>query len=347
MVKLSIIITTQNRLNILQKCLKSIFTSTGISSVKEIVIVDDGSADDTQYYLKDLIKKNNIISFIRNEKIIWPAAARNQGINSVKGDYTFIMGDDVVLSENTIEIFCRHILKYKPEKSSIIGNILPEPENITPFEHWSCNGGSQFGHYKIPKEKRLDAGEEYFYTSNVITPTWILKKYQFDEGFPYARYEDRELSYRLKKAIDHKIHYVPNAISYHCHKLPFKEWLQKFYKFTFAAIYFSNKYPDDKELRTKLGISKAIETETFNYSALVKAAELINSNNKFYFDSESIFGQSWIIQSITSSFRVLQEFFRISFIREHLKLSPLINGKENIDSKTAMDNLISFISDDI
>src|SRR3990172_5827359 len=196
---LTILITTYNRLNILKQCLNAIFSSRGLNYVKDIVVVDDCSTDGTTEYLQQLFVEGEITTFIRNEQTKGPATRRNQGIRCAKGEYILIMGDDVILFKSTIELFCKHIQKYGLHNASVIGNILPFPDNITAFVYWSCNGGSQFGHYRLSDENKFDAGDEYFYTCNAVTPTIILKENPFDESFPYARFEDRELSYRLKK----------------------------------------------------------------------------------------------------------------------------------------------------
>lgn len=346
MSSLTVLITTQNRVNTLSECLNAIFLSSGITCVKDIIVVDDGSTDGTPQYLRHLLKEGEITTVIRNDQAKGPATGRNQGLQSAKGKYTLIMGDDVILFQSTIELFHKHIQKHGLHDASVIGNILPSPDNMTAFEYWSCNGGSQFGHHQIPRENEFDTGEEYFYTSNIVTPTAILKEHPFEESFPYARYEDRELGYRLKRKINHKIHYLADAKSYHQHKSPFKKWLQNFEQFTWSALHFSNLYPDDIDLKTKLGIVKALEMESFQNDVLENAVQLINRYHKQFFHSEASFGQSWIKNIVSASFRSLQEFFRINYYRKHLSL-PYSKDKEGlIDNKSAMRRILSQINKD-
>lgn len=344
---LTILITTQNRLDTLKDCLDAVFSSNGLSGVRDIVVVDDASTDETPQYLQQLLNQRKITTLIRNEQVKGPATARNQGILKAEGEYILIMQDDVILFPSAIELFCKHIKKYNLHNASVLGNISPFPDDMTAFEFWSCNGGSQFCHYRIPDENKFDAGEEYFYTSNIVTPTAILKEHPFEESFPYARYEDRELAYRLKRKIDHKIHYLAEAKSYHKHKLPFQKWLQKFENFTWAALHFGNLYPDDTDLNLKLGIEKASETESFQYDSLEHAVRFINRYHKQFFDLETNFGQSWIKDIVTISFRNLQEFFRINYYRKHLDLSYLYDKKRLLDGRTAMERLLSQIDEDV
>jgi len=344
---LSILVTTQNRLDILRQCLDAIFASSGLSDVKDIIVVDDGSTDNTPQFLQQLLNQGKITTLIRNEQAKGPATGRNQGIRKAQGEYTLIMGDDIIMFPSTIELFCRHIKKDGLNNASVIGNILPNPEKMTAFEYWSCNGGSQFGHSWIPDEKKLDAGDEHFYTSNVVTPTAILKEHLFEETFPFARYEDRELAYRLKKEINHKIHYLAEAKSYHKHKMLFKEWLKKFEKFTWAALHFSNLYPDDSNLKLRLGITKALEADSFQNDSLENAVELINRYHKQFIESETSFGSSWIRNIVAMSFRNLQEFFRVNYYRNHLGAPLLYDVNRKINALEAMDQIMENLHNEV
>ncbi len=340
---LTILITTQNRLNTLKDCISAINNSSGIKRVNEIIIVDDCSNDDTQSYLNGYANLNSKYRYIRLDKAKGPAFARNRGIEKAKGKYTLIMGDDVILFKDTLTIFCDYLEKYKPHNVSVLGNILPYPENITPFEYWSCNGGSQFGHYKISDENKFNSGEEYFYTSNIIVPTNMLREHPFDESFPFARYEDRELSYRLNRKINHKIHYLKDAKSYHKHKLPFYHWLNNFEKFTWSALHFSDIYPNDKELKKILGIDRAINISFFNSKILRDSVELLNNYNKEYFTNSQYLYKNWVQNIVNNNFRVLQEFFRINYYRKHLQLLENNDPDTGEDASQMMDLIIEKI----
>jgi glycosyltransferase involved in cell wall biosynthesis len=343
MEKISVIVTTQNRQSLLEESLTAVFDSANGAVAVEVIIVDDGSSDETPQCLQDLQASGKLARVIRNDIARGPATARNQGIKSATGEYTLIMGDDVIFFPEAIPAFLEHIDRYGLHNASVIGNIMPHPDGMTAFEHWSCHGGSQFGHYRIPQERRLDAGDEFFYTSNIVSPTALLRANPFDESFPYPRYEDRELGYRLRRKLDHKVHYLPEAKSYHKHRLPLNGWLNKFDRFAWSALYFCQLYPHDAELAVKLGVTAAKGMKRFNFDQLAISVAVINRLHRHYFDSGDSFGLNLMRDQVADAFRILQEFFRTGYLRKHLRLPPMHDNANQMDGNVAMERLLAML----
>ena len=62
----------------------------------EMIIVDDGSSDETESVVLSIIQKDNHIQFHKLSQNSGPAVARNTGIEKASGDYmTFIDADDI------------------------------------------------------------------------------------------------------------------------------------------------------------------------------------------------------------------------------------------------------------
>jgi glycosyltransferase involved in cell wall biosynthesis len=62
----------------------------------EMIIVDDGSSDETETIVKTFIEKDKRIQFYKLEQNSGPAVARNTGIEKAKGNYmTFLDADDI------------------------------------------------------------------------------------------------------------------------------------------------------------------------------------------------------------------------------------------------------------
>ena len=90
----SVIIPTYNSADTIEKAVQSVLQQD--YEPVEIIVIDDGSTDDTQNVLKDYIKNKNII-------YCWqvnggPGSARNKGIDMANGDFIcFLDSDDQLL----------------------------------------------------------------------------------------------------------------------------------------------------------------------------------------------------------------------------------------------------------
>ncbi|MCS7063994.1 MAG: glycosyltransferase family 2 protein, partial [Methylacidiphilales bacterium] len=90
MPKFSVIIPTYNRAPLLKQTLDSVLNQSFLDY--EIIIVDDGSTDDTWQYLQSLRVK---VTYYRQDNK-GPAAARNLGAQHASGDYlAFLDSDDL------------------------------------------------------------------------------------------------------------------------------------------------------------------------------------------------------------------------------------------------------------
>jgi len=90
--KVSVIIPTRNRANLLSRAIKSVLNQTFRNF--ELIIVDDESTDNTKKVVKNFQKKDSRIKyiFLKNHKGV--ARARNTGIKNSKGEYIAFLDDD-------------------------------------------------------------------------------------------------------------------------------------------------------------------------------------------------------------------------------------------------------------
>lgn len=87
----SAVITTKNRADLLPRALESVHRQS-YSNI-EIVVVDDGSTDDTAEVLKEFASKYAIIQ-VHNETSRGACRARNQGIEAASGEFIAGLDDD-------------------------------------------------------------------------------------------------------------------------------------------------------------------------------------------------------------------------------------------------------------
>lgn len=98
--KLSIIIPYYNNGNYFKRCFDSLLQQELKSDEFEIIVVDDGSTEDTGRLLS-YIEKHDNIRYIRQENA-GPGAARNRGLDVAQGEYVFFCDSDDFIAENVL-----------------------------------------------------------------------------------------------------------------------------------------------------------------------------------------------------------------------------------------------------
>ena len=101
MPEVSVIIPVYNSEKYVEKCICSVMAQT--LPELEIIIINDGSTDESGRILRELAQKDSRIVLLEQENQ-GVAAARNQGVEKATGKYlTFVDGDDY-LQEDYIEL---------------------------------------------------------------------------------------------------------------------------------------------------------------------------------------------------------------------------------------------------
>ncbi|MBE5806630.1 MAG: glycosyltransferase family 2 protein [Clostridiales bacterium] len=95
---ISIIIPSYNRKDLISKSIDSILKQTYENI--EIIIIDDGSTDGTEQYIKETYGNNNKVNFYKNEKNSGAGFSRKFGYKMSKGKYLVFMDDDDYYTNN-------------------------------------------------------------------------------------------------------------------------------------------------------------------------------------------------------------------------------------------------------
>lgn len=91
-VKISVIIPTHNREELLERALKSVLAQT--FNPFEVIIADDGSTDGTSAKVRGWMQLDERLQYFRSEKNIGAAAVRNRALVLAKGEYVCFLDDD-------------------------------------------------------------------------------------------------------------------------------------------------------------------------------------------------------------------------------------------------------------
>ena len=92
----SVIIPTYNREELISKAIDSVLSQN--YNNYEIIVIDDGSIDNTVELMNKYLDKDKRIRFFINDKNMGVSYSRNRGIDEAKGEFvTFLDSDDILL----------------------------------------------------------------------------------------------------------------------------------------------------------------------------------------------------------------------------------------------------------
>jgi glycosyltransferase involved in cell wall biosynthesis len=242
----SVIIPTYNRSAILAKCLAALEQQT-IDEPFEVIVVDDGSRDDTPGLLQGWRSRRFRFRHLRqpNKK---PAAARNAGMESATGELLLFLGDDIIAAPDLLAEHSRAHRQASPLDAVVGYTVWSSELKVTRFMRYLGEQGWQFGYALIEDPENLPFN--FFYTSNVSVRASLAKQLgRFDESFGAAGWEDTEYGYRLKQK-EGRIRFHRAACAEHLHFTTFRSFCERQYRVGQFAPYFYGKHP---ELRPSLG----------------------------------------------------------------------------------------------
>ena len=86
----------------------------------EIIVVDDGSTDETYEICQVLAQSNNIIKVYRNKENCGPAKTRNRGVEIASGEWVLFMDGDDLAEPALLEKELNRIDEYQRERAERI-----------------------------------------------------------------------------------------------------------------------------------------------------------------------------------------------------------------------------------
>ena len=154
---LSIIIPVYNVEKYLKECLNSISKIKDINY--EIIIVNDGSLDNSQKIIEEFCKKNNRARFFIKENG-GQSSARNYGLKRAEGEYIWFVDSDDFINPNEFQNFYLEFKKYDLD----IGYF-----NFLTFDDEDDDRLYRKNEDRQLKKKNIIFGKEYF--NNILEKT--------------------------------------------------------------------------------------------------------------------------------------------------------------------------------
>ena len=199
--RISVVIPTFNRRERLGRVLAALEKQTVPPSEFEVVVVDDGSTDDTGDWLG--VQAFTFSLHYVQQANAGPARARNRGIESARGEMVLFLDDDVVPSS---ELIFEHLKEHERAGRPVVvlGTLSSLPDYAQPWVAWE----------QVQVEKQYQAMERgdyaptfrQFWTGNAsVARANLLEAGLFDVSL--KRGEDVELGRRMA---DRGVGYVFN-----------------------------------------------------------------------------------------------------------------------------------------
>jgi len=243
----SIVIPTYNRAKSLINALENLVSQTISPEKYEIIVVDDGSTDDTDFQVSRLRQARlpagqgfgGQASFppaprlwragklkVKSPEIRYfkienggPAKARNFGIEKARGEIIFFTDDDCAVPRDWMETLLAGFKKY-PEAAGVGGWIWPpegelEKSAVSSFLHFESFfshhivGSYIRSHEILSNDPLMCFGTFAYNTANVCYKKEVLETMGgFREDFYWPGSEDNELAFRITSA-GHSLLYLP------------------------------------------------------------------------------------------------------------------------------------------
>lgn len=197
--KVSVYITTCNRVDKLKRALKSVQGQT--YSNLEIIVCDDASIDETKEFVALESAKDNRIRYFRNECNKGACASRNLAIFNAKGQFITGLDDDDEFTPERIALFLKH---WDEKYSFLCCNFMEKYPDKKAKAYYSETGKTQYGTYIDLLFDNIASNQIFTLTERLKEisgfdvrvkrlqdwDTWLRLSYRFGtfKKIPYATY---------------------------------------------------------------------------------------------------------------------------------------------------------------
>jgi len=285
----SIIIPTYNRKSLLKNTLISLFNQNYVKDKYEIVVVDDGSNDETNEMVRSLKATCNITylywhrkkPYVFGEPENRTGPARNLGIKYAKGNLIIFLDSDVIVSKNLV---AEHIKSHKQNnRCYVLGYCywLDKDEKIDMNKFAKKDDFENKKPWNLLKYIRPSSTSflkylswSLFITRNISIPRLALESSGlFDDTYIYYATEDIDLGYRLSK------------LGY---SLVFNKEAKGFHQWHIMEGFYDNKDELQRIFLNRIFFyKKYLDMEIFRRDGLLSYTGKLSFNRYFSFNKKS------------------------------------------------------------
>ncbi|PZA07590.1 MULTISPECIES: glycosyltransferase family 2 protein [unclassified Meiothermus] len=214
--ELSVIIPTHNRASLVSRVTRAFLAEKGVEF--EVIVVDDGSSDDTAERLGAIPDPRLRLVRQPNQKL---AAARNRGLQEARGTHVLFNDDDIIPEPGFL---LAHLEAHRLYPGSAIVSRVRVPDAVarTPFQrYWQArlHAGTD------PLKPGQILGKGGFWAASISFLRQDLPERPFGE-FPAYGWEEHELGLRLwRRGV--RPRFWPKAQAWHYDPVTLEAMLEK------------------------------------------------------------------------------------------------------------------------
>ncbi len=168
--KVSVIIPTKDRLELLKRSVASVLHQTFANF--ELYIVNDGSSDGTAQFLSELCIRDSRVKTLDCERSVGAARARNLAINLARGEYICFLDDD---DEWYAAKLHRQLLV--ADKGSMVGCLSRRVDGYIALGTFRLNSkDKEIQDFDAPVKTKAMSLNDIFLNNGRITPSSVMIK---------------------------------------------------------------------------------------------------------------------------------------------------------------------------
>jgi GT2 family glycosyltransferase/glycosyltransferase involved in cell wall biosynthesis len=211
--EVSVVIPAYNHIRVTHCCLCALLLAHNRTKF-EIILVDDGSTDET-INIEDLVTG---IRVIRNQKPLRFIAACNKAVKEARGKYVVLLNNDTEVTVGWLDALVDAFHRFA--NVGVVGSKLLNPDGSLQDAGgivWGSGNPCNYGHGRNPWEPRFSYARQVDYLSGAALMTTTLIWNQVGGLSDYLEpmyFEDTDFSFKVRDA-GYKTYIIPSSIVYH------------------------------------------------------------------------------------------------------------------------------------